>query len=177
MGPLQIAEGLKGMFQRNVLGVEEFRGQVSVTIKKSALTEICTYLHDNPTLSFDYLRDLTAVDWLGRKTPRFEVVYNLFSISKRNALRLKVPVEESSCHVDSVIPIWRGADWHERECYDFFGIHFSGHPDLRRVLMPEDWEGHPLRKDYPVKGPEKEWPVFQRLLDDSERLKENAWER
>ena len=88
-----------------------------------------------------------------------------------------MPVEESSCHVDSVIPIWRGADWHERECYDFFGIHFSGHPDLRRVLMPEDWEGHPLRKDYPVKGPEKEWPVFQRLLDDSERLKENAWER
>ena len=177
MGPLQIAVSLQTKFQDNILNIEEFRDQVSVFVNKSAITDICTYLRDEPTLTFDFLRDITAVDWLDKKTPRFEVIYHLFSINNRNMIRLKAPVEEDSCQIESVVHIWRGADWHERECYDLFGISFKGHPDHRRILLPEDWEGHPLRKDYPVAGPEKEWPVFEQLVKDSERLKVNEWNR
>ncbi len=179
MEPLQIAGGIKEKFPDDVLSTEEFRGQVSIIINKERLLDICRYLHKEPGLSMDYLRDLTAVDYLGKKEPRFEVVYHLYSIEHRHLIRLKAPVAEAHCSIDSVVPVWIGADWHERECYDLFGITFKGHPDLRRILLPEDWEGHPLRRDYPAAGPgpEDEWPGFKEVLEKAERLKEYGWEK
>jgi NADH-quinone oxidoreductase subunit C len=176
--PLQIAERLKEQFPGEVLSVEEFRGQASVYLKKERIVDICRFLHDEPDLGMDLLRDLTAVDYLGKKDVRFEVVYHLYSIKHRHLLRLKVPVSEERCSIDSVVPVWVGANWHEREAYDLFGITFAGHPDLRRILLPDDWEGHPLRKDYPTEGPgpEDEWPGFKEVLEKAERLKEYEWE-
>ncbi|HHN64990.1 MAG TPA: NADH-quinone oxidoreductase subunit C [Nitrospirae bacterium] len=175
MEPLEIAERLKEHFPTEVIAVTEFRGQVSLTIKKERIVEICRWLHDEPDLYFDYLKDLCGVDYLGRKPVRFEVVYTLYSMKHGHMIRLKAEVSEDDPAIDSVIGIWRGADWHERECYDMFGIEFRGHPDLRRILLPEDWEGHPLRKDYPEKGPAEEWKGFQEVLDRAERLKVYTW--
>jgi NADH-quinone oxidoreductase subunit C len=174
--PIQVAEHLKEKFPEAVTNVAEHCGQVSVTIGRAALLEVCRSLRDEPGYGFDMIRDLTAVDYLGKRTPRFEVVYHIYSVRNRTLIRLKVLVDERDPWVDSVQPIWIGADWHERECYDLFGITFKGHPDLRRILMPEDWEGHPLRKDYPVAGPAKEWAGYQEVLDDAKRLKEFEWQ-
>ena len=175
MEPLDIAEKIKERFAGEVLDVKEFRGQVSVTVRKEKILEICRHLHDAPDLTFDYPVDLCGVDYLGKKERRFEVVYHLYSMTHRHSLRLKAEVPEEDCSIDSVMPVWAGVDWHEREAYDMYGIVFNGHPDLRRVLMPEDWEGHPLRKDYPLKGPEKEWPGFIEVLDRAKRYKEFEW--
>lgn len=175
MEPLQIADKLKERFPEEVLDVREFRGQVSVTVRKGRILEICRFLHDDPEISLDYLRDLCGVDYLGKKENRFEVVYQLYSVHHRHALRLKAEVPERDARIDSVMPIWVGVNWHERECYDMFGITFSGHPDLRRVLLPEDWEGYPLRKDYPVKGPDKEWHGFEEVLERSKKYRQYDW--
>jgi len=179
MEPLQIAQKIQDQFADVVTSTEEYRGQASVTVNKKNILEVCRYLHDEPGLDFDYLRDLTAVDYMGKKEPRFEVVYHLFSIKHRHMIRLKAPVTENDCVINSVVPVWVGANWHERECYDLFGIRFEGHPDLRRILLPDDWEGHPLRKDYPVAGPqpEDEWQGFKEVLEKAERLKEFEWNR
>jgi NADH-quinone oxidoreductase subunit C len=171
----QIAERIKETFPGETLDVREFRGQVSVTLKKGRLLDICRYLHDDPDLFFDYLVDLCGVDYLGKKNMRFEVVYHLYSMKHRHAVRLKAEVPDGDPSIDSVMPVWTGANWHERECYDMFGIIFNGHPDLRRILLPEDWEGYPLRKDYPLKGPEKEWPGFLEVLDKAKRYREFEW--
>jgi NADH-quinone oxidoreductase subunit C len=175
MEPLEIAEKIKERFPEEVVAITEFRGQVSVTVKKERIVEICKWLHDEPALYFDYLKDLCGVDYLGKKPVRFEVVYTLYSMKHEHMIRLKAEVPEDDPVIDSVISIWRGVDWHERECYDMFGIEFRGHPDLRRILLPEDWEGHPLRKDYPAAGPEKEWQGFQGVLEKAERLKVYTW--
>jgi NADH-quinone oxidoreductase subunit C len=177
MEPVKIAEEIKKRFPEEVLGIVEFRGQVSLVIRKERLLEICRWLHDDPELRFDYLKDLCGVDYLGKKAVRFEVVYTLYSMSHRHMIRLRAEVGEDDPAIDSVMPVWIGADWHERECYDMFGIVFNGHPDLRRILLPEDWEGHPLKKDYPLEGPEKEWHGFQEVLDRSEELKEFRWQK
>jgi NADH-quinone oxidoreductase subunit C len=171
----QIAERIKETFPEETLDVREFRGQVSITLKKGRLLDICRYLHDDPDLFFDYLVDLCGVDYLGKKNMRFEVVYHLYSMKHRHAVRLKAEVPDGDPSIDSVMPVWTGANWHERECYDMFGIIFNGHPDLRRILLPEDWEGYPLRKDYPLKGPEKEWPGFLEVLDKAKRYREFEW--
>ena len=175
MEPLNIAEKLKEVFPEEVLAVSEFRGQVSVTLRKNRIRDIARYLHDDPDLYFDYLIDVCGVDYLGKKEKRFEVVYHLFSIKHRHALRLKAEVSESNPAIDSVTPVWVGANWHERETFDLYGIKFKGHPDLRRILLPEDWEGHPLRKDYPLKGPAKEWSGFEDVLERSRRFKDYEW--
>lgn len=175
MGPLEIAEKIKEKFPDEVLELKEFRGQVSVTLKKARIVDICRFLHDDPDLFLDYLVDLCGVDYQGKKENRFEVVYHLYSIKHRHAVRLKAEVAAERPSIDSVITVWRGVDWHEREAFDMFGIVFNGHPDLRRILMPEDWEGHPLRKDYPVKGPEKEWSGYQDVLDRAKRFREFEW--
>jgi NADH-quinone oxidoreductase subunit C len=175
MEPIQIADRLKECFPEEVLDVKEFRGQVSVTVRKGRILEICRFLHDAPDLYLDYLIDLCGVDYLGKKENRFEVVYHLYSIRHRHALRLKAEVPENDARIDSVTPVWIGVNWHERECYDLFGIVFAGHPDLRRVLLPEDWEGYPLRKDYPVKGPETEWSGFMDVLERSKKYRQYDW--
>ena len=179
MEPLQIAERLKQEFGESVLSTGEYMGQASASIRKDDVLSICLYLRDTSDMAFSYLRDLTAVDYLGKRDIRFEMVYHLYSLSNRHMIRLKAPVEESDCSIDSVCPVWSGADWHERECFDLFGITFRGHPDMRRILMPEDWEGHPLRKDYPVEGPgsEHEWPGYREVLEKAERFKEFQWDR
>lgn len=144
---------LKEKFSAAVLGVAEFREETTVTVKKEDIVAISTFLKEE--LGYNFLCDLCGVDYLG-EAPRFMVVYNLYNIATKDRLRVKVPVEESDPRVDSVIGVWGTANWHERECWDLMGISFNNHPDLRRILMPSDWEGHPLRKDYPLQGPGRE---------------------
>src|SRR5882672_481428 len=123
----------------------------TIYVPAGALIETCRVLRDTPTLRFNVLIEITAADYLPRE-PRFEVVYHLLSIPNRQRLRMKVRV--ASNEIDGVVPtvqsIWPAAGWPEREVWDMFGIVFAGHGDLRRLLMPDDWEGHPARKDYPV---------------------------
>ncbi len=178
LDPKDIAEKIKVQFPDQVIEVAEFRDQVSVIIKRDQVVAVLKYLHDDPVLSFDHLQDLTAVDYKGKKDIRFEVVYNLYSTRYRHHIRIRAQVPENDTKINSAVPVWSGADWHERECFDMFGIEFTGHPDLRRILMPEDWEGYPLRKDYPLKGPEldKDWPGFTDVLKRSKELREFDWE-
>ena len=155
MDPLQIAKLIEEQFAGQVLGTTMYAGQVGVMIKKDKIKDICQYLHDEPGLKMDHLADLTAVDYSrypGDNGPRFEVVYNLISTEYRHRIRLKVRVPEEDPRIDTVSAVWHTANWHERETFDLMGIKFDGHPDLRRILLPEDWEGHPLRKEYPLKG-------------------------
>ncbi len=141
---------LKGKFAAAVLDVTEFRGETTVTVKKEDVVAVCAFLKNE--LGYNFLTDLCGVDYLGQN-PRFMVVYQLYSIGSKDRLRLKVPVEEKDATVDTVSGVWATANWHERECWDLMGISFANHPDLRRILMSADWEGHPLRKDYPLQGP------------------------
>jgi NADH-quinone oxidoreductase subunit C len=127
----------------------EARGEAVVLLARTELPAGFATLRDHPELRFDQLSDLTVVDYLGR-TPRFEVAYQLYSIALNHRLRVKVPVPEDDPAVPSASGVWQAANWAEREAWDMFGIRFPGHPDLRRILMYPEFEGHPLRKDYPV---------------------------
>lgn len=135
----------------SVTGVKFDRDEMTIYIDRSCIREACTLLRDDADCAFNFLSDVTCVDWFPAE-PRFEVIYHLLSIPKKERVRLKVKLNGSNPAVDSVTPVWAGANYFEREVFDLFGIRFSGHPYLRRMLMPEDWEGHPLRKDYPVEG-------------------------
>lgn len=148
-----VVENLKGKFSAAVLDVAEFRGETTVVVKKEEVVAICSFLKKEE--GFNFLTDLCGVDYLG-SAPRFMVVYHLYNIKTHERLRLKVPVEEKAPQVDTVSGVWATANWLERECWDLMGISFNNHPDLRRILMPDDWQGHPLRKDYPVQGPGRE---------------------
>jgi NADH-quinone oxidoreductase subunit C len=128
-----------------------FRGEITLHIRPDRLRGVCEFLRDAPELSFKYLSDLTAVDRYPNE-PRFEVVYHLQSLESFRRLRLKVRVSGDDAKVESVVNVWPGANAFEREVFDLFGIRFEGHPYQRRILLPEDWEGHPLRKDYPTEG-------------------------
>jgi NADH-quinone oxidoreductase subunit C len=128
---------------------EHVRGQTVVVIQRVTLPDAFATLREHPELSFEHLSDLTAVDYLGR-TPRFEVVYQLYSISLNHRLRLKVPLGEDDLTIPTASGVWKSALWAERETFDMFGIRFVGHPDLRRILMYPEFEGYPLRKDYPL---------------------------
>lgn len=121
--------------------------QRAISVAPAAVADVCRTLREHPALGFGFLADITAVDWWPRE-PRFEVVYHLASATER--LRLKVLLAGTDAHLPTVQGVWPGAGWLEREVWDLFGIVFDGHGDLRRLLTPEDWEGHPLRKDYPV---------------------------
>jgi len=134
-----------------VLWTEEQPLQPVLVVRTEILTDICRFLRDTPGFYFDFLSNITAVDHYPEN--RFSVVYHLASIPYGTQLMLKVDVENDRLpdrlpEVPSVSAVWRTADWHEREAFDLMGVYFSGHPDLRRILMPDDWEGHPLRKDY-----------------------------
>ena len=151
----QIAKMIEEKFSGQVLGTMTYAGQVSVMLRKDRIKDTCLYLRDEPLLKMDHLADLAAVDYSaypGDSGPRFEVVYNLISTVYRHRIRLKVRLPEEDPRIDTVASVWHTANWHEREAYDLMGITFDGHPDLRRILLPEDWEGHPLRKEYPLKG-------------------------
>lgn len=153
MSDQAIVEKLKGKFSSEVIDVVEFRGETTVTVKKEQIVAICTFMRDE--CGYNLLCDLCSVDYLGQ-SPRFMVVYNLYNIATKQRIRLKAPVEESGAQIDTVSSVWGTANWMERECWDLMGIDFAGHPDQRRILMPADWQGHPLRKDYPVQGPDRE---------------------
>lgn len=148
-----VVDKLKAKFGDTVLSEREFRGEMTVTVKKEEIVSVCTYLRDE--LGFNFLTDICSLDYLGQ-APRFIVVYQLYNIGTHTRFRIKAPVEEADATIDTVSGVWTTADWLERECWDLMGITFNNHPDLRRILMPEDWEGHPLRKDYPVQGPDRE---------------------
>jgi len=127
------------------------RDEMTIVVDRSALREACALLREDSACPFNFLSDVTCVDWYPAE-PRFEVVYHLLSIPKKERVRLKVRLNSSSPTIDSLTSIWPGANYFEREVFDLFGVRFAGHPYLRRIMMPEDWEGHPLRKDYPVEG-------------------------
>lgn len=133
-----------------VVDVVEALGEVTVTVPSDGIVAACRFLRDEH--QFDMLADLCGCDRGPEEDPRFEVNYHLFSTSHYNRLRLKVFLSEDVAAVETVTQIWRTADWHERETYDLLGIKFHGHPDLRRILLPSDFDGHALRKDYPLRG-------------------------
>jgi NADH-quinone oxidoreductase subunit C len=135
----------------SVVGVKFDRDEMTIYVDRANIREACALLRDDAECAFNFLSDITCVD-LYPAEPRFEVIYHLLSISKKERVRLKVRVDSASLTVDSLTSLWPGANYFEREVFDLFGIRFTGHPYLRRLLMPEDWEGHPLRKDYPVEG-------------------------
>ncbi|WP_456433144.1 NADH-quinone oxidoreductase subunit C [Thermosulfuriphilus sp.] len=167
---------LKERFPKEIVSVSEARGEVTVVVRREISYEILTFLKEDPELAFDHLVDLCGVDWLGKKIPRFEVVYHLYSIRYRHLLRLKVEVPEEDPQLASVTSLWKTANWFERECYEMFGIFFIGHPYLRRLLTPEDWEGYPLRKDYPLfLSAENEWPGYRQLVEKARELARYDW--
>jgi NADH-quinone oxidoreductase subunit C len=141
-------------FGPSLLERHAHRGDHTVVVAREALADVLRVCRDDPALAFDMLMDLTAVDYLkypGREDgPRFEVVYHLYSLPHNHRLRLKVRVAEDEPVVPSAVALWPIADWFEREVWDMFGVRFQGHPHLRRLLMYEEFVGHPLRKDYPV---------------------------
>lgn len=147
---------LQEKFPNSVLGVKTFRGETTVTVSKGEIVEICRFLYSDPDLQFEMLTDLCGVDYFPEH-PRFEVVYLLHSMKNMERLRLKTKVGENES-ILSVESVWKAANWLEREVYDLFGIHFVNHPDLRRILLWDGFHGHPLRKDYPVEGPDFDKP-------------------
>ncbi|HEV8367843.1 MAG TPA: NADH-quinone oxidoreductase subunit C [Pyrinomonadaceae bacterium] len=143
-------------FQRErpewVVEIVETLGETTVIIPREHILAICSFLKTWTETRFDFLADLCGADRGVEEEPRFEVNYHLFSTTKYHRWRLKVLLNEENVHVDSVTSVWRTANWHERETYDLFGVIFDGHPDLRRILLPEDWQGYSLRKDFPLRG-------------------------
>lgn len=133
-----------------ILGVKLDRGELTLDVAAPHIVDVCRHLKNEQ--GFVRVSTVTAVDWYPEE-PRFQVVYHLHSLEHNKRLRLKCRVQGESPEIDSVTPVWRGAAWYEREVFDLFGIRFREHPDLRRIMMPDDWEGHPLRKDYSVTGP------------------------
>jgi NADH-quinone oxidoreductase subunit C len=149
---------LQARFPDASLQAHCFRDELTVTVPREQLIAICEYLKSDPKLRFVMLTDMVANDWPGRE-PRFEVNYQLLSLENESRLRLKVLVTEDEAVVPTVTSVWKTANWHEREIFDLFGIDFEGHPDLRRILLPEEWEGHPLRNDYEIGWEEPEFSV------------------
>jgi len=147
---LAYVEHLKAANTAWVVNVAERYGEVTVTVPRESIVVICSSLKE--AQAFDLLADLCGVDRGPEEEPRFEVNYHLFSTKHHNRLRLKVLLSEDDPHVESVSGLWKTANWHERETYDLVGVIFDGHPDLRRILLPSDFDGHALRKDYPLRG-------------------------
>jgi len=142
---------LLGWNRDAVDGAKFDRNELTVWIKRDFIVQAGLFLRDHPDLKYNALSDVTCVDWFPSE-PRFEVVYNLLSIPQKTRLRLKVRLNGNDTKIQSVISVWPSCNFFEREVFDLFGIEFQGHPFLRRIMMPEDWKGHPLRKDYPVEG-------------------------
>lgn len=142
-------------FSAAITGEKEFRGEKTLTLRSEALRDVCAFA--KASLGFDYLIDISSVDHFGDE-PRFEVVYELYSMRDGVHLRLKIPISEDLCEAPTVTDIWPTANWHEREVFDMMGIRFKDHPDLRRILMWEGYPYHPLRKDFPLEGKPSDVP-------------------
>jgi NADH-quinone oxidoreductase subunit C len=155
IGDGSAADKLVERFADAVQEVSEAHGEVTLVVSREQIVDICRCLKEDLDLRYDLLMDMGGVDYLGRE-PRFEVVYHLYSVPRNRRLRLKVRVPESDLVVPSVTSVWSTANWHEREAFDMLGIRFADHPDLRRIYMPDDYPGYPLRKDFPMLGPEVE---------------------
>jgi len=149
-----IVDALKEKFGAEVVKAYSFIGQNQVDVKKARIAEIMTFMRDNSIMPFEYLADETAVHW--PKDEEFEIVYILYSFAKNEYLRMKTRIKEWE-EIESVAGVWTTADWLEREVYDMFGVRYANHPDLRRILLPEDWVGFPLRKDYNIRLQDVEW--------------------
>jgi len=149
-----ILDRLRTRFGAAVVDTHAHRGDHTAVVERAAIVDVLRLCRDEPDLAFDMLSDLTAVDFLkfpGREDgPRFEVVYHLYSLRHNHRVRLKVRVDEDDAMVPTAVDVWPIANWLEREVWDMFGVRFEGHPDLRRLLMYEEFVGHPLRKDYPI---------------------------
>ncbi len=148
---------IKGKFPETVVVVEEFRGETTITVDKQHLRKVMVFLKESESLYYDLLLDLAGID-NGSSMPRFTVAYFLHSMKFNNRLKLKVRLQEGAS-LDTVSDIWKAANWLERETYDMFGILFNNHPDLRRILLTDDFVGYPLRKDFPLEGRDFDKPV------------------
>lgn len=157
LSPEQIMEAARGVIR----GVNEgaildeviAQNEATIYVVKDFIKPAIAALREDEALKLDFLSDITAIDYLNlEREPRFDVVYHLYSLTHYHRLRLKAPVEEEAPAIDSICELWSGANYMEREVFDMFGISFNGHPDLRRILMPDNWKGYPLRKDFPIGG-------------------------
>ena len=175
MEQMEIARRLERHYPDQVVEICEFRQQVGVITRREQIREMLGWLKSEHEIALNHLMCLCGVDNLKRRTTssleRFEVVYNLFSIEHGHEFRIRAQVPESDPSIDSVTSIWQGANWPERECFDLMGITFNDHPQMERVLLPQDWMGHPLRKEYPLRGQE-EWSGFNELRQQVEELKQ-----
>lgn len=165
------ADRIEEQFPDALIAVREMAGEQTVVVRRKRIVEILQFLREDEELQYNFLSDLTAVDFLGR-VPRFEVVYHLLSMPNKRRVRVKTLVEDEGS-TPSVVGVYPTANYHEREVYDMFGIEFEGHPDLRRILMPDDYDGYPLRKDHPL-GYEP--PAFTHNRDEIYRDKPFAEE-
>jgi NADH-quinone oxidoreductase subunit C len=146
-----IVDKLKTALPEAVLGGRESYGDITLTIERSAIRQVCRWLKENGDAPFNLFLDVCGQDRFP-KAPRFRVIYHLYAFPANLRLRLEVEVDEAEPELDSVVPVWKGANWFEREVFDLFGVRFTGHPDLRRILSPDAFGDHPLRKDFPLEG-------------------------
>lgn len=153
-----LVKKIRGRFGKSIIETTVFHGEITHVVEKDTITDVCTFLKHEPDLQFNFLSDVLGVD-CRRITGCFEVVYHLYSIPNKYRLRLKVRAKENG-RVPSVTSVWRSANFAEREAFDMFGIVFEGHPNLKRIYMPVDWEGYPLRKDYPLVGYKDQYNPF-----------------
>jgi NADH-quinone oxidoreductase subunit C len=145
-----VLEKLQRKFGNAILSTHAEKGDETAVVARDRLLEVAELLKNDPELLFDMPIDNTAVDWWQRREPRFDVIWHFYSTAKNQRVRIKVQVSEADPVVPSLTPMWPGMNWHERETWDLYGIRFTGHPNLKRVLMYEEFVGHPLRKDYPM---------------------------
>ncbi len=170
-----LVKKLKDKFGASIGEASEFIGQLSINVVGEQIVAICNFLKDDEKEAFDYLSDMTCVHYPERKAAPFDLVYNLYSISANERVRLKVQSSEEG--VESVTSVWPAANWLEREVFDLFGVRFSNHPDLRRLLLPPDWEGYPLRKDYPLEFIENAWTEKHLPVQDAVQVEQTQQRR
>lgn len=160
-----VAERIQQTYPESFVQAAEWRGDLAVTVRREGLHDVARFLHDDSAMIYDYIVHVSSVDW-PEDEERFEVVYEVYSIRRRHRIRVKTRVPEDDCVMDSLSDIWQGANFMEREVFDMMGIRFRRHPDLRRILMPDDYnEGYPLRKDFPLQG--KGWRDTFEFLDET----------
>lgn len=167
----KVLTALTKRFKAQLRGSHAHVGDETILIGPEHLLEVAEFLRNDPKMAFEMLVDITCVDYL-RREPRFEVVYHFYSVSLKHRLRVKVLVEEGSETLPTLTGVWRAANWAEREVWDMFGMKFEGHPDLRRILMYEEFEGHPLRKDYPIQQSQPRMDLRRRERDAVEEYRE-----